>query len=207
VRRIRDFMPATLRVGVKPMPAIVAATSKDIAWLLPRDPMDTTPGLLPRAAQISFMHQGSMVLLHGNAERAPEGTVAFQANREGRVDNLRASPRLDVQLPVQVSAVGRTIETKTVNVSAGGALLEGTSFGPPNGAVEVAIKMPNGPEVRARGIIVRALPQGTGIRFTDIDPAAVAHIDTMVLSIRAALARRFAEKAIREEAARAGRRV
>lgn len=200
-------MPATLRVGVKPMPAIVAATSKDIAWLLPRDPQDTTPGLLPRAAQISFMHQGTMVLLHGNAERAPEGTVAFQANREGRVDNLRASPRLDVQLPVTVSAAGRTVETKTVNVSAGGALLEGMSFGPRDGAVEVAIKTPNGPEVRARGIIVRTLPQGTGIRFTDIDPAARAHLDSMVLSIRAALARRFAEKAIREEAARAGRRA
>ena len=207
MRRIRDFMPATLRVGVKPMPAIVAATSKDIAWLLPRDPHDTTPGLLPRAAQISFMHQGSMVLLHGNAEPAPEGTVAFQANREGRVDNLRASPRLDVQLPVTVSALGRTIETRTVNVSAGGVLLDGTSFGAANGAVEVAIKMPNGPEVRARGIIVRALPQGTGIRFTDIEPAARAHLDSMVLSIRAALARRFAEKAIREDAARAGRRA
>jgi hypothetical protein len=208
VRRIRDFMPATLRVGVKPMPAIVAATSKDIAWLLPRDPADTTPGLLPRAAQISFMHQGSMVLLHGNAERAPEGTVAFQANREGRVDNLRSSPRLDVQLPVTVSALGRSIQTTTVNVSSGGALLEGSSFGPAGGAVEVAIKTPNGPEVRARGIVVRALPQGTGIRFTDIEPAARAHLDTMVLSIRAALARRFAEKAIRDEqAARAGRRA
>jgi hypothetical protein len=207
VRRIRDFMPATLSVGVKPMPAIVAATSKDIAWLLPRDPRDTTPGLLPRGASISFVHQGSMVVLHGNAERAPEGTVAFQANREGRVDNLRSSPRLDVQLPVVVSAGGRTIQARTLNVSAGGALLEGATFGPASGAVEVAITIPNGPEVRARGIIVRALPQGTGIRFTDIDPAARAHLDTMVLSVRAALARRFAEKAARDEAARAGRRA
>jgi hypothetical protein len=45
---------------------------------------------------------------------------------------------------------------------------------------------------------------GTGIRFTDLDPASQLHIDSMVLSIRAALARRFAEKAEREEAARAG---
>jgi PilZ domain len=207
VRRIRDFMPATLSVGVKPMPAVVAATSKDIAWLLPRDPRDTTPGLLPRAAQISFMHQGQMVVLHGNAERAPEGTVAFQADREGRVDNLRASPRLDVQLPVTVSAAGRTVESRTVNVSAGGALLDGTTFGADGGAVEVSIRLPNGPAVNARGIIVRRLPQGTGIRFTDIDPAARNHLDSMVLSIRAALARRFAEKAIREDAARSGRRV
>lgn len=199
-------MPATLRVGVKPMPAIVAATSKDIAWLLPRDPRDTTPGLLPRAASISFVHQGQMVVLHGNADRAPEGTVAFQANREGRVDNLRASPRLDVQLPVVVSASGRTFEAKTVNVSAGGAMIEGGFFGPRDSAVEVTIKTPNGPEVNARGLVVRILPQGTGIRFTDIDASARAHLDTMVLSIRAALARRFAEKAAREEAARGGRR-
>ncbi len=202
MRRIRDFMPATLRVGVKPMPAIVAATSLDIAWLLPRDPRDTTPGLLPRRAQLSFVHQGSMVVLHGSAERAPEGTVAFQADREGRVDNLRASPRLDVQLPVTVAAAGRTIQSRTVNVSAGGALLEGAAFGPRDGAVEVTINLPNGPAVNARGIIVRTLPEGTGIRFTDIDPAARSHLDSMVLSIRAALARRFAEKAIREEAAR-----
>ncbi|HET6507178.1 MAG TPA: PilZ domain-containing protein [Baekduia sp.] len=207
MRRIRDFMPATLSVGVKPMPAIVAATSKDIAWLLPRDPRDTTPGLLPRAASISFMHQGQMVVLHGNADRAPEGTVAFQANREGRVDNLRASPRLDVALPVVVSASGRTIETTTVNVSAGGALVAGGFFGPRDTAVEVTIKLPNGPEVHARGLIVRILPQGTGLRFTDIEPAARDHLDTMVLSIRAALARRFAEKAARDEAARGGRRV
>jgi hypothetical protein len=202
VRRIRDFMPATLSVGVRPMQGIVAATSKDIAWLLPRDPRDPTPGLLPRPAQISFMHQGHLVVLHGHAERAQQGCVAFTADREGRVDNLRASPRLDVQLPVTVSAGGRTIEARTLNVSAGGALLEGTSFGPRDGAVEVEIKMPQGPWVRARGLIVRALPQGTGIRFTDIDPAARDRLDSMVLEVRAALARRFAERATREDAAR-----
>jgi hypothetical protein len=202
VRRIRDFMPATLSVGVRPMQGIVAATSKDIAWLLPRDPRDPTPGLLPRPAQISFMHQGHLVVLHGHAERAQQGCVAFTADREGRVDNLRASPRLDVQLPVTVSAAGRTIEACTLNVSAGGALLEGTSFGPRDGAVEVEIKMPQGPWVRARGLIVRALPQGTGIRFTDIDPAARDRLDSMVLEVRAALARRFAERATREDAAR-----
>lgn len=207
MRRIRDFMPATLSVGVKPMPAVVAATSKDIAWLLPRDPKDTTPGLLPRPASLSFVHQGQMVVLHGNADRAPEGTVAFQANREGRVDNLRSSPRLDVQLPAVVSASGRTVETTTVNVSAGGALIAGGFFGPRDAAVEVTITLTDGTQVNARGLIVRILPQGTGLRFTDIDPAARAHLDTMVLSIRAALARRFAEKAAREEAARAGRRA
>ena len=199
-------MPATLSVGVRPTQAIVAATSKDVAWLLPRDPRDQTAGLLPRPAQISFPHQGHMVVLHGTADRAPEGTIAFTADREGRVDNLRSSPRLDVQLPVRVSAAGRTLESHTLNVSAGGALLAGTAFGARDGAVEVAIQMPQGgAEVRARGIVVRTLPQATGIHFTDIDPAARDHLDSMVLAIRAALARRFAEKAIREDAARAGR--
>jgi hypothetical protein len=203
VRRIRDFMPATLSVGVRPMEGIVAATSKDIAWLLPRDPRDPTPGLLPRPAQISFMHQGHLVVLHGNAERAPQGCVAFQAHKEGRVDNLRSSPRLDVQLPVQVSGNGMTRETTTVNVSAGGAMLAGGFFGPRGSAVEVEIQMPqDGPVVKARGLIVRILPQGTGIRFTDIDPSAVEHLDSFVLSIRAALARRFAEKSIRDDATR-----
>jgi c-di-GMP-binding flagellar brake protein YcgR len=129
--------------------------------------------------------------------------VAFQANREGRVDNLRASPRLDVQLPVTISAGGKAITTQTENVSAGGVLLAGTSFGLPGAVVEVAIKMPQGQEVRAAGVIVRVLSStGTGIRFTDIEPAARDHLDSMVLSIRAALARRFAEKATREDAAR-----
>lgn len=196
-------MPATLSVGVRPMEGIVAATSKDIAWLLPRDPRDPTPGLLPRPAQISFLHQGHLVVLHGNAERAPQGTVAFQANREGRVDNLRSSPRLDVQLPVRVSASGMTRETTTINVSAGGAMLAGGFFGPRETAVEVEIQMPHGgPTVEARGVVVRILPEGTGIRFTDIEPSARDHLDSMVLSIRAALARRFAEKATREDAAR-----
>lgn len=205
MRRIRDFMPATLSVGVRPMEAIVAATSRDIAWLLPRDPRDPTPALLPRPAQISFMHQGHLVVLHGNAERAQQGCVAFTADREGRVDNLRASPRLDVQLPVVVSADGRTIEARTLNVSAGGVLLEGTSFGDRDATVEMTIKMPQGPEVQAGGHIVRVLPEGTGIHFVDIDPAAREVLDSMVLSIRAALARRFAEKATRDEAARRGR--
>jgi hypothetical protein len=196
-------MPATLSVGVRPMEGIVAATSKDIAWLLPRDPRDPTPGLLPRAAQISFRHQGHLVVLHGNAERAPQGTVAFQANREGRVDNLRSSPRLDVQLPVRVSGNGMTRETTTVNVSAGGALVAGGFFGTRDSEVEVEIQMPHdGPTVKARGRIVRILPVGTGIRFTDIEPDARDILDSMVLSIRAALARRFAEKASREDAAR-----
>jgi hypothetical protein len=203
VRRIRDFMPVTLSVGVRPMEGIVAATSKDIAWLLPRDPRDPTPGLLPRPAQISFLHQGHLVVLHGNAERAQQGCVAFQANREGRVDNLRSSPRLDVQLPIRVSGSGMTRETMTINVSAGGAMLAGGFFGARNSAVEVEITMPNDvPAVKARGLVVRILPEGTGIRFTDIDPASRDHLDSMVLSIRAALARRFAEKASREDAAR-----
>ena len=196
-------MPATLSVGVRPMEAIVAATGKDTAWLLPRDPRDATPGLLPRPAQISFLHQGHLVVLHGHAERAQQGCVAFQANREGRVDNLRASPRLDVQLPVTVSGSGMTRETTTLNVSAGGAMLAGGFFGPRDSAVEVEIQMPqDGPTVKARGLIVRILPEGTGIRFTDIEPAARDHIDSMVLTIRAALARRFAERASREDAAR-----
>jgi hypothetical protein len=206
VRRIRDFMPATLSVGVRPMPAIVAATSKDIAWLLPRDPRDPTPGLLPRPAQISFTHQGHLVVLHGNAERAAQGTVAFTANREGRVDNLRSSPRLDVQLPVAVSAGGATHQTTTMNVSAGGVLLAGTTFGPADTAVEVAIRMPqDGPVVNGDGVIVRVHRDATGVRFTDLDPAAREILDEMVLTIRAALARRFAERAEREDAARAGR--
>jgi hypothetical protein len=196
-------MPATLSVGVRPMEGIVAATGKDIAWLLPLDPRDPTAGLLPRPAQLSFRHQGHLVVLHGNAERAQQGCVAFQASREGRVDNLRESPRLEVQLPVEVTAGGKTIETRTVNLSAGGALLEGASFGARDGAVEVTIQMPqDGPEVKARGIIVRTLPEGTGIRFTDIDPQSRDHLDSMVLSIRAALARRFAEKATGDDAAR-----
>ncbi|WP_027007703.1 PilZ domain-containing protein [Conexibacter woesei] len=203
MRRIRDFMPATLSVGVRPMEGIVAATSKDIAWLLPRDPRDPTPGLLPRPAQIRFMHQGHLVVLHGTADRAAQGCVAFTAAREGRVDNLRASPRLDVQLPVTVSGSGMTRETTTLNVSAGGAFLSGGFFGVSNSAVEVEIQMPrDGGAVKARGIIVRILPEGTGIRFTDIDPQSQATIDSMVLEVRAALARRFAEKQTREDAAR-----
>jgi hypothetical protein len=205
VRRIRDFMPATLSVGVRPMAAIVAATSKDVAWLLPRDPHDATPGLLPRPAQISFQHQGHLVVLHGNAERAAQGTVAFHANREGRVDNLRASPRLDVQLPVQVTFGGKTTATTTENLSAGGVLLAGTTFGLAQGAVEVAISLPQDTVVQARGVIVRVHQAATGVRFTEIDPSASDHIDSMVLSIRAALARRFAEKADRDEASGTGR--
>jgi PilZ domain len=205
VRRIRDFMPATLSVGVRPMAAIVAATSNDVAWLLPRDPHDATPDLLPRPAQISFHHQGHLVVLHGRAERAAQGTVAFHANREGRVDNLRASPRLDVELPVEVSSGGVTRPSKTVNLSAGGTLLAGTSFGPSEAAIEVAITLPRDTVVTARGLVVRVHYAGTGVRFTEIDPDAVEHIDSMVLAIRAQLARRFAEKAERDEAARAGR--
>jgi hypothetical protein len=198
-------MPATLSVGVRPMEGIVAATSKDIAWLLPRDPRDPLPGLLPRPASIRFMHQGHLVVLHGTADRAAQGTVAFTAAREGRVDNLRASPRLDVQLPVRVSGSGMTRETTTLNVSAGGAMLAGGFFGPRDSAVEVELEMPGGTTVKARGIIVRILPEGTGIRFTDIDPQAAVTIDSMVLEVRAALARRFADRQTREDAARGTR--
>jgi hypothetical protein len=195
-------MPATLSVGVRPMEAIVAATGKDIAWLLPRDPGDPTPALLPRPAQLSFRHQGHLVVLHGSAGRAQQGCVAFTANREGRIDNLRESPRLDVQLPVTVTAGGQTITSHTVNVSAGGALLEGAAFGKRDTTVEVVIEMPqDGDEVKATGIIVRTIPEGTAIRFTEIEPAARDHLDSMVLSIRAALARRFAEQATGKDAA------
>src|SRR3954453_4837155 len=143
-------MPATLSVGVRPMEGIVAATSKDIAWLLPRDPRDPTPGLLPRPAQISFLHQGHLVVLHGTAERAQQGCVAFQANREGRVDNLRSSPRLDVQLPVRVSGSGMAREPTTLNLSAGGALVGGVFSAPRQSPVSVEIEMPKAPDQMVR---------------------------------------------------------
>ena len=195
MRRIRDFMPATLMVGQRQLETIVAATSKDVAWLLPRDERDPTPRLLPRPAQIAFQHNGQLVVLRGTAERAAQGTVAFAADREGRVDNLRSTPRLDVVLTARVTVpgAGGAEETTTGNLSAGGALLVGR-FGGMGDELEIEIELPQDTRVSSRARIVRIDERGTGVSFLDLPRDQRETLESMVLSVRAALARRFAAR-------------
>jgi hypothetical protein len=195
MRRMRDFMPATLSVGQRQMEAIVAATSKDTAWLLPRDPADPAVRLLPRSAQIAFTHQGQLVVLKGQAERAAQGTVAFAADRAGRVDNLRSTPRLDVALKAWVTPPGgERQQTTTGNLSAGGALLAGQGFGRPGAELAVEIELPQDARVESPSRIVRVDDRGTGVLFLDLEHEKREQLESMVLSVRAALARRFAAR-------------
>jgi hypothetical protein len=195
MRRMRDFMPATLSVGQRQMETIVAATSKDVAWLLPRDAHDPTPRLLPRPAQIAFSHQGQLVVLRGTAERAAQGTVAFAADREGRVDNLRSTPRLDVALKARVTLPGgEPQDAMTANLSAGGVLLDGQELGRRGDELHVAIELPQEAVVASPARIVRVDERGTGAVFLDLDREQRDLLESMVLSVRAALARRFASR-------------
>ena len=100
--------------------------SSDDEWLITplllRRTPQSAPGIeVPRASREARKIGRNRHTKESKQKEAgdQQGCVAFQANREGRVDNLRSSPRLDVQLPVRVNASGMSRETTTINVSAG----------------------------------------------------------------------------------------
>jgi hypothetical protein len=103
-----------------------------------------------------------------------------------------------VSLPVAVTPLtddgreaGPTEELRTVDISAGGVLLDRQGMA---GAVRVEIDLPGGyGAMAATGRVVRNVADGSGVSFEGLDAETLDLVDRFVLAVRHQLAHRFAQ--------------
>jgi hypothetical protein len=153
---------------------------------------------LPAEAQMSFEHDSQLVMLSGTLIGGDEISARFRIDDGIAPRELRRFARLAVKLRVSVTPLtddgcdaGPSEEMHTVDISAGGVLLERRDM---SGMVRVELDLPGGfGAVSAVGRIVRNVADGSGVSFEDLEPETLERLDRFVLAVRHQLAQRFAQ--------------
>jgi hypothetical protein len=153
---------------------------------------------LPAEAEMSFEHARQIVMLSGTLLGGDDISARFRIDDGIAPRELRRFARLAVSLPVAVTPLsddrreaGPTEEMRTVDVGAGGVLLDRRGMA---GAVRVELELPGSyGAVSASGRVVRNVADGSGVNFDDIDDESQKMLDAFVLGVRHQLAQRFAQ--------------
>jgi hypothetical protein len=178
---------------------VVHAHGVEITLAVPRGvPAAARP--LPAEAEVSFEHERQIVMLSGTLLGGDDVSARFRIDDGIAPRELRRFVRLAVSLPVGVtqlnadgSAAGETEMMHTVDISAGGVLLDRLGL---QGAVRVDLELPGGHgNVTATGRVVRNVADGSGVNFDSIDADTQQMLDGFVLGVRHQLAQRFAQVA------------
>jgi len=178
---------------------VVHAHGVEITLAMPRGvPAAARP--LPAEAEVSFEHERQIVMLSGTLLSGDDVSARFRIDDGIAPRELRRFVRLAVSLPVGVtplnadgSAAGETETMHTVDISAGGVLLDRLGL---QGAVRVDLDLPGGHgNVTATGRVVRNVADGSGVNFDAIDADTQRMLDGFVLGVRHQLAQRFAQVA------------
>jgi hypothetical protein len=178
---------------------VVHAHGVEITLAMPRGvPAAARP--LPAEAEVSFEHERQIVMLSGTLLSGDDVSARFRIDDGIAPRELRRFVRLAVSLPVGVtplnadgSVAGETETMHTVDISAGGVLLDRLGL---QGAVRVELDLPGGHgNVTATGRVVRNVADGSGVNFDAIDADTQRMLDGFVLGVRHQLAQRFAQVA------------
>ncbi|HKE79955.1 MAG TPA: PilZ domain-containing protein [Solirubrobacteraceae bacterium] len=178
---------------------VVHAHGVEITLAMPRGvPAAARP--LPAEAEVSFEHERQIVMLSGTLLSGDDVSARFRIDDGIAPRELRRFVRLAVSLPVGVtplnadgSTAGETEMMHTVDISAGGVLLDRLGL---QGAVRVELELPGGHgNVTATGRVVRNVDDGSGVNFDSIDADTQRMLDGFVLGVRHQLAQRFAQVA------------
>jgi hypothetical protein len=153
---------------------------------------------LPAEAEMSFEHNSQIVMLSGTLIGGDDVSARFRIDDGIAPVELRRFARLAVRLPIAVTPLtddgrdaGATEEMQTVDISAGGVLLDRRDM---SGAVRVALELPGGyGEITASGRVVRNVADGSGVSFEGLDPQTLDRLDRFVVAVRHQLAQRFAQ--------------
>ena len=147
----------------------VASVHGDEALLALTEPLPPDAGFLPAPAQLSFDHDGHLIMLTGMLYLEDGNALRFVVADGVRQSDKRQHVRLAVRLPAlatPLDAAGRTtpgppLTCRTVDVSAGGTLLD---CGGLSGAVRVAIELPGtAGTVQAQGQVARGTSAVTAV--------------------------------------------
>lgn len=196
MRRLRDFQTVTLNVSGVATTATVSAVDSGVAHLDMHDP-DLVSGLtLPSPIELSFVHRGHFVMLDGSLVDDGNRWLTFVPHARGLMASRRASPRLQVGLPVRVTrSNGIVVSTKTVDVSASGMLLADAKLGRPLDIVQLQVTMPGDRGVlNGEGRIVRVGWAETALRLGALAPEDAEMLKSLVADVRHTLAQRFSQE-------------
>jgi PilZ domain len=195
--RPADFQSVNLHVRHARFTArVVQVRGAETTLAVPRGlPAAARP--LPAEAEMSFEHDRQIVMLSGTLLGGDDISARFRIDDGIAPRELRRFARLAVNLPVAVTPLtddgreaGPTEEMRTVDISAGGVMLDRQGM---SGMVRVALELPGGfGELTASGRVVRNVPAGSGVSFEGLDEATVERLDGFVLGVRHQLAQRFA---------------
>jgi hypothetical protein len=195
--RPADFQSVNLHVRHARFTArVVQVRGAETTLAVPRGlPAAARP--LPAEAEMSFEHDRQIVMLSGTLLGGDDISARFRIDDGIAPRELRRFARLAVNLPIAVTPLtddgreaGRTEEMRTVDISAGGVLLDRQAM---SGMVRVALELPGGfGELTASGRVVRNVPAGSGVSFEGLDEVTVERLDGFVLGVRHQLAQRFA---------------
>jgi hypothetical protein len=200
MRRLRDYQQVSVYVGEACVTPRVASVHGDEALLALTEPLPPDAGFLPAPSQLSFDHDGHLIMLTGMLYLEDGNALRFVVADGVRQSDKRQHVRLAVRLPALATPLdgeghdaGATVTCQTVDVSAGGTLL---GCGGLSGAVRVAIELPGtAGTVQAVGEIARGTPTVTAVCFTQVQPADQVLLERFVMTIRRELARRSAAAA------------
>lgn len=191
MRRLQDYQHVTLQVGRGRADGHVVATHGDEAVVRLDRPLGPWATPRPCPARLSFMARDHPVVLDGIVVDDGAQQVRLLGGEGICTPDRRDRPRLAIALAVSLTPPdGGTLETTTVDVSAGGLLVAAPQI---TGPVAFALTLPGGHVVTADAEAL-ARPNGSAIVFTRIGDDAVRRLSDLVLSVRAALAQRFAER-------------
>ena len=190
MRRLRVRQPVVLDLEEEAIECVVFGVDGDEATLEPVSSADAAyiPSL-GRAAALVFGDR-DRVRLRGAVRRGPhEGSLLFVAGAESGLPARRRTPRVAVELPIEVTPVegGASHRLVTCDVGLGGV---GVGVGAwalePDALVRIAIELPAAPPIRGTARVLRVDEGVAGLEFADVGLTDRARLAAFLIAGRAA---------------------
>ncbi len=138
---------------------------------------DADPGVLKRGFEA-----GANYFLFKPIDR--RGLLRLVRATQGSIQNeKRRFQRVSVRCKVVVSSGGDKIDGHTLDVSLNGVLVEADRTFAQNAGVDLELKLPAGPPVRARGRVMRQLDKRMGILMESMQSSESARLQEFLLPL------------------------
>jgi hypothetical protein len=190
VRRLQERQPVSLAVPTRdPEPldvdCVVLLTEADMALLQTRAPAGVQVPITDGVSVIGFVHEGRPVMLRGTAQQLTPTLFTFRVSDGIGVRQLRGRTRLQVRVPVVVSAAGAAeMHGWTIDLSRSGAALELPS--PPMAETfGLTLRLPSGDQLVVTAQVVRSTERGLAVTFPEITDEAARRLESFILTEKA----------------------
>jgi hypothetical protein len=197
MRRLSVGQPVTLKRPHSHLRGHVVAVAGEEAWVEAHGGVPPAPGEPPAGAELEFVHRGTPVLLFGALAADPSGCVRFTVAEPGaHLRDPRQAPRIGLRLPATLTPagaagtpVGRPMRLETVDVSAGGLLLDRGGIVAAGRRARVLLELTPTGHLDLLCKVVRTSAQQTAVAFVDLPEEVRRGLADTVVALRRALVR------------------